>query len=106
MFILIDEMHLKEGLVYNKGSGSLIGFCDLGDVVQQLNDFEQNISSDTPIKRPLAKAMTVFMVRGVFTNIKFPYAQFPMTSGTRYDLFLFYSKPSIHWNVMVFMYWG
>ena len=87
VFILIDEMHLKEGLVYDKGTGSLVGFCDLGGVVQQLKDFEQRLSSDSPIKRPLAKTMIVFMVKGAFTNIKFPYAQFPMTSGTGYDLF-------------------
>ena len=87
VFILIDEMHLKEGLVYDKGSGYLVGFCDLGDVVQQLHDFEEKLSSDTPVRRPLAKTMMVFMVRGVFTSIKFPYAQFPMTSGTGYDLF-------------------
>ena len=80
-------MHLKEGLVYDKGSGYLVGFCDLGDVVQQLHDFEEKLSSDTPVRRPLAKTMMVFMVRGVFTSIKFPYAQFPMTSGTGYDLF-------------------
>ena len=89
VFILLDEMHIKEGLVYDKGTGLLVGFCDLGDVVQKLNDFEDNLSSasSSVIKRPLAKTMMVFMVRGVFTNIKFPYAQFPMTSGTGYDIF-------------------
>ena len=65
----------------------MVGFCDLGGVVQQLKDFEQRLSSDSQIKRPLAKTIMVFMVKGAFTNIKFPYAQFPMTSGTGYNLF-------------------
>jgi len=30
VFVLIDEVYLKEGLVYNKHTGSLIGFSDLG----------------------------------------------------------------------------
>lgn len=33
VFILIDEIYLKEGLVYNKSTGSLIGFADLGGTV-------------------------------------------------------------------------
>lgn len=28
--ILIDEMYVKEGLVYNKNSGALTGFVELG----------------------------------------------------------------------------
>lgn len=87
VFLLLDEMYLKEGLVYDKGTGSLIGFSDLGGVIQEVKEYEQKITSDTSPGRPLAKIMMVFMVRGIFTNIKFPYAQFPMTSGTRYDRF-------------------
>ena len=48
---------------------------------------EEAVASDTSPGRPLAKTMMVFMVRGIFTNIKFPYAQFPMSSGAGYDLF-------------------
>ena len=89
VFILLDEMYLKEGLVYDKGTGSLIGFSDLGGVVQEVKEYEEEITSDTSpgYGRPLAKTMMVFMVTGIFTDIKFPYAQFPMTSGTGYKLF-------------------
>jgi len=86
VFILIDEVYLKEGLVYNKSTGSLIGFADLGGTLQQLSDYEENISSVNPT-RPLAKTMMVFMVRGVFCNISFPYAQFPMASAWAHDAF-------------------
>lgn len=87
VFILIDEMYIKEGLVYDKGSGLLLGLCDLGGIVQELKDYEEKITSDTPLRRPLAKTMLVFMVRGIFCDIKFPYSQFPMGSRTGYDLF-------------------
>ena len=29
VFLLLDEMYIKEGLVYNKSTGALIGFSDL-----------------------------------------------------------------------------
>ncbi len=29
---------------------------------------------------PLAKSMMVFMVRGIFSSLKFPYAQFPCSN--------------------------
>ena len=87
VFILLDEMYLKEGLVYDKGTGFLLGFSDLGGVIQEVKDLEEAITSDKSSGRPLAKTMMVFMVRGIFMDIKFPYAQFPMSSGTGYDLF-------------------
>ena len=87
LVILIDEMYIKEGLVYDKGSGSLIGYSDLSGVVQELQDYEEAVASNTSPKRSLAKTMMMFMVRGIFSDIKFPYAQFPMASGTGFDLF-------------------
>ena len=86
VFILIDEVYVKEGLVYNKSTGSLIGFADLGGTLQQVNDYEERLSSGNQ-SRPLAKTMMVFMVRGVFCNISFPYAQFPMSSAQAHDVF-------------------
>ena len=32
VFILINEMHINENLVYEKHSGSVIGFTNLGDI--------------------------------------------------------------------------
>ena len=86
VFILIDEVYVKEGLVYNKSTGSLIGFADLGGTLQQINDYEERLSSGNQ-SRPLAKTMMVFMVRGVFCDISFPFAQFPMSSAQAHDVF-------------------
>ena len=85
VLILIDEIYLKEGLVYNKSNGSLIGFADLGSTLQQLSEYEESLSSDGNT-RPLAKTMMVFMVQGVFCNLRFPYAQFPMASAQAHDV--------------------
>ena len=55
--------------------------------LQEVKDLEEAVTSDKSSGRPIAKTMMVFMVRGIFTDIKFPYAQFPLLSGIGYDLF-------------------
>ena len=62
VFLLLDEMYLKEGLMYEKFTGALIGFSDLGGVVQQLEEHEQAVSGNG-CSRKLAKTMMVIMTR-------------------------------------------
>ena len=38
--IIIDEMKVKEGLVFNKYTGEVIGFTNLGDVNNNLLQLE------------------------------------------------------------------
>ena len=62
-------------------SGALIGFADLGGVNTHLSAFEHMLESDRSCtKQPLAKSMLVLMVRGLFSGLQFPYAQFPCGS--------------------------
>ena len=35
--ILIDEMYVKQGVVFEKSTGAMIGLTDLGEVTNQLN---------------------------------------------------------------------
>ena len=55
----------------------MLGFANLGDVNSHLDRFEQSVETNTISESPLAKAMLVIMVRGLFTKLQFPYAQFP-----------------------------
>ena len=87
VILLVDEMYLKEGLVYEKSTGALVGFTDLGGVTQKLLEYEQMLSGNGTQLRQLAKTMMVIMVWGVFTDIHFPYAQFPMASPKGSDIF-------------------
>ena len=84
--VIMDEMHIREGLVYNKHSGALIGFTDLGRVNNLLLEFERSLALDVPT-RNLSKTMLVFMVRGLFIRLQFPYAQFACSSVTGDQLF-------------------
>lgn len=91
VILLMDEMYVKEGLVYNKHTGKLVGFVDLGDVNNHLLAFEREINGGGKHGLPpLAKTIMVFMVRGLFTPLRFPYAQFPcakLTGGLLLHLF-------------------
>ena len=74
--VLFDEMYIKQGLVFEKSTGALFGFTDLGETNNQLDDFEAMLKNDASLQRPLAKTMVVFMFKGLFTNTVLPYAQF------------------------------
>ena len=58
--LVIDEMFVREDLVYDKNNDELIGFTDLGDVNNHLVAYEKCINEDTFPK--LANSMLVFMV--------------------------------------------
>lgn len=81
--LLLDEMKIKESLVYDKHGVNVIGFVDLGAVNNQLDQFEGE-SSD--IVKPIAVAnhILAIMVRGIFIRLRFPYAHFP-TRGVHAD---------------------
>ena len=78
--LLGDEMHIKEDLVYDKTSGELVGFVNLGNVNEHLIQLEQDLLQGKSASPALASSVFVFMVRGLFTNLKFPYATFPCKS--------------------------
>jgi len=82
VILLLDEMYIKEDLVYNKYTGSVVGFANLGDVNNHLLAFERSVESDGDVENVLAKTMMVMMVRGLFTAVRFPYAQFPCEQVT------------------------
>lgn len=89
VILLVDEMYIREGLVYNKYTGRMTGFVELGDVNNHLLAFEQSLKLEENGERGhvLAKSMVVMMVRGLFTPLKFAYAQFPCARMTGDMLF-------------------
>ena len=77
----MDEMHIKEDLVFDHYTGKFIGYTNLGNVTDKLSEFERFVEErHGQTSPPLAKSMMVFMVRGLFTKLQFPYAQFPVMS--------------------------
>ena len=59
-------------------AGALNGFTDIGDINSLIATYENQLSGEE-IAKPLATSMLVMMVIGLFSNLKYPYAQFPCT---------------------------
>ena len=74
--LVMDKVHIRDNLVYDKHDGQLVGFVDLGETNNHLVDLELSLSTD----RELAKSMVVLMVCGLFAAINFPNAQFACCS--------------------------
>ena len=66
--LLLDE---KEDLVYDKYTGKLVGFVNLGGVSNLLKQHEQHIKGQQ--EKIIAKSMMVIMVRGLFSPLRYPY---------------------------------
>ena len=71
-----DEMHVKQRLVYDKNTGDLIGYCNLGDINNHLTQLECQYSNNTQ-RTHLATTIMVLMIQGLFYSFTFPYASFP-----------------------------
>lgn len=65
----------------------IIGCAHLGEINSHLDVFEKTMEEETDEQEPLAKSILVFMVRGLFNKLQFPYAQFPCNSLHGYELY-------------------
>ena len=64
-----------------------MGFTYLGDIDSHLTQLEQMTEGGKSDGLPLANTMLVFIVRGLFSGLQFPYAQFPCSSLSGDQLF-------------------
>ena len=78
MSLVFDEVRVKDSLVFDKHGMKVIGFVDIGDINNELLKFEQSFEENegTLLQQRVAKYMLVCMVRGIFIDLIFPYAQF------------------------------
>ena len=78
-----DEMKIQAGLVFNKVTGELIGFVDLGD---------PDVNFAVLEKSELATHVLVIFVRGFATDLKFALANFGTCGITAFQLVPFFWK--------------
>ena len=78
MAVIMDEMKIQENLVFDKTSGELIGFIDLGD---PLTTF-----ANTDEETTIASHALVFLVRGLCTNLKHVVAYYFTGNVTSFQL--------------------
>ena len=87
--IVFDEMKIKDGIVFDKHNFEILGYVNLGEVTNQLLEFEalcSEVSSETHLPE-VAKYINCFMVRSIFQPFNFPYAQFSTAGITSDQLF-------------------
>ena len=70
-----DEIKIKEGLVYDKHNCELIGFTNIGEVNDMLDKVERQCLNDN-LPSKVCTHILLFMVRGMFSSLQFPYAHF------------------------------
>lgn len=75
-------------MVYDKHLMEVIGFVELGEVNDALRSMEERINDGSEVaNQEVATHVLGVMVRGLFSNLKFPYAHFPTTTTTADSLF-------------------
>ena len=62
IILVIDEVYIKEDLVFDKQNGNLLGFVSLGGINDKLMGLQKFIAGEET--NDLAKSMLVIMVRG------------------------------------------
>ena len=75
MEILFDEIKIKLGLVYSKRTGSIVGFCDMGNMNNELEDFK-NLIENKEEDKSISTYVLTFMVKGFFTSLAYPFAYY------------------------------
>lgn len=83
VIIAFDEIHIKQGLVYDSNTKELVGWTDLGDINNEIT----NLINDKLDAPKLANHIMSFMVRGLFIRLNQVFAYYPSTGFTSYDLY-------------------
>ena len=73
-------MKIREGLVFDKDTGNIIGFVNTGDMNELLRSFEVELKGQKEPKRDVATHMLAVCVRGIFLKLDYPLGQFSTTS--------------------------
>ena len=89
--LLMDEMKIKQGLVFSKSTKEIIGFTNLSTVNHELSILTEETDSSTEsslASDQIAKQMLVFMIRPIFKpSISFPVALYPSSNLSREELY-------------------
>jgi len=87
--ISFDEMKLQAGLMYNKSSGKLVGFTEMGEVNEEISNFNSQCKEmpEEDLGRKLARYVNVFMVRGICSSLEYVFGYHASLGFTSDELF-------------------
>lgn len=87
--LVLDEMKIREDIVFNKTTGEILGFVDYGQgsFDDRFTELRERCKKGSQIsERTVATHMLALMVRGIFFKMDIPIAQFPTTGVNADDL--------------------
>ena len=73
--------------MYDQETGTLIGYTNVDQVNNHLLAFERSLSGDSHDRREPASSMLTFMVKGLFTPLRFPYVHFSCSKPSGDQMF-------------------
>ena len=83
--LIFGEMKIKSGLVFSKTTGKLVGFCEMGEINDEIEKFSKPMESQAATEKQslepgsdsnIAKYIIMFMVRGIFSNLQYAFGNF------------------------------
>lgn len=80
-------MQIKSNLVYQRSTGKLVGFLELGSINDELQSFQMSVEKPESITRDLSTHVLVYMVRGIFSTLVFPFGYFGTQGATSAQLY-------------------
>ena len=80
VILTLDEMKIKEVIVFDKNTGEMIGLTNFGDINNAIQDLQKD---DHP---PTATHLLTLMVQGVFIHLEFPVAHYNLTAGKLFPI--------------------
>ncbi|XP_066914303.1 uncharacterized protein [Clytia hemisphaerica] len=80
--IVFDEMKIKGDLVFNRATGKLVGFTEMGNVNEEIREFSDRCEEKKVEERAFSKYVNIFMVRGLFSGMKSAFGYYASTGMT------------------------
>ncbi|XP_057290356.1 uncharacterized protein LOC130613056 [Hydractinia symbiolongicarpus] len=85
--LIYDEMKIKADLVFRQSTGQLVGFTDMGDINDELVEFQKRAEGSSENDRHFASYVIVFMVRGIVSSLVYPFGYFASLGFTSDQLY-------------------
>ena len=83
--LLFDEMRIKSVLVFSKTTGKLVGFCDMGNINDELSKFDKHFKGSA--ESELATRVLTLMARGLFKDFNYPVAYYASVDFSSHQLY-------------------
>ena len=83
--LALDEMKIREDLVFDKVTGEITGFIDYGEesLNVRFNELRRKCQNQNPDKREVATHMLTMMVQGLSFHLNLPIANFATTGKVK-----------------------